>query len=176
METQQAKASKFVLNYGLLLGILLVVLGVIMYVMNYHLQPHWSFMVLTLAIFIAVIVYGIKAFKKENSGFLSLGEAIKVAIGIALIAAILSGLWTVILSTVLEPDYMDQAIELQREEAFANNPNLTEEQWEKGLEMTASFRGPWIAFASTLVVNMLLGLITGLIAGAIMKQKRPYDV
>ena len=176
METQQAKSSKFVLNYGLLLGILLVVLGVIMYVMNYHLKPHWSFMVITFAIFISIITYGIKAYKKENGGFLSIGEAIKVAVGIALIGAILSGLWAVVLSTVLEPDYMDQVIELQREEAFASNPNLTDEQWEKGLEMSAAFRGPWVTFAFTLVVDMLLGLIIGLIVGAIMKQKRPYDV
>lgn len=176
MEAQQAKARKFVLNYGLILGILLVLLGVIMYVLNYHLKPHWSFMVITFVLFISVVVYGIKAYKKENQGFLSIGEAIKVAVGIALIAAIISGLWVVILSTVLEPDYMEQAIELQKQEAFANNPNLTEEQWDKGLEMSAAFRGPWITFAFTLVVDMLLGLIIGLIAGAIMKNKRPYEV
>ncbi|WP_029036510.1 DUF4199 domain-containing protein [Salinimicrobium xinjiangense] len=176
MEAQQAKARKFVLNYGLILGILLVLLGVIMYVLNYHLKPHWSFMVITFAVFIAVVVYGIKGYKKENGGFLSIGEAIKVAVGIALIAAIISGLWVVVLSTILEPDYMEQAIELQKQEAFANNPALTEEQWEKGLEMSAAFRGPWITFAFTLVVDMLFGLIVGLIAGAIMKQRRPYEV
>lgn len=176
MEIQQAKASKFVLNYGLILGLLLVVLGVLMYVMNYHLKPHWSFMVITFIIFISVIFYGIKAYKKENQGFLTIGESIKVAVGIALIGAILSGLWVVVLSTVLEPDYMEQAIELQKEEAFANNPNLTDEQWEKGMEMSEAFRGPWVTFAFTLVIDMLLGLIIGLIVGAIMKQKRPYDV
>lgn len=176
METQQAKASKFVLNYGLLLGLILVVMGVVMYVLDYHLQPHWSFMVLTLIVFIAVVVYGIKAFKKENQGFLSIGEAIKVAVGIALIAAIISGIWVLLLSTVIEPDFMNQAIELEKQKAFANNPNLTEEQWEKGLEMSEAFRGPWITFAFTLVVDMLFGLVIGLIAGAVMKQKRPYDI
>ena len=176
MEAHKAKASKFVLNYGLILGLILVVLGVIMYVLDYHLQPHWSFMVLTLIVFIAVVTYGIKAYKKENGGFLSIGDAIKVAVGIALVAAILSGIWVLLLSTVLEPDFMEQAIELERQKAFANNPSLTEEQWEKGLEMSEAFRGPWVTFAFTLVVDMLFGLLIGLIAGAVMKQNRPYEV
>ena len=176
METQKAKASKFVLNYGLLLGIILVVLGVIMYVTNNHLAPHWSFTLITFALFIAVIVYGLKAFKAENGGFLSLGEAIKVAVGVGLIAAILAGAWSVLMSTVIEPGLTEQAIEIEREKAFEMNPNMTEEQWEQGLEMTAFMRAPWFAFTATLVMYMLFGLITGLIAGAIMKQKRPYDV
>lgn len=176
MEAQKAKARKSVLNYGLLLGFILVVLGVVMYVLDYHLQPHWSFMVLTLIVFIAVVTYGIKAFKKENGGFLSIGEAIKVGVGIALVAAIISGIWVLLLTTVIEPGFMEQAIELERQKAFANNPGLTDEQWEKGLEMSEAFRGPWVTFAFTLVVDMLFGLLIGLIAGAVMKQNRPYEV
>lgn len=175
MEVQQAKASKFVINYGLILGLIMVLLGVVMYVLNFHLEPHWSFTVISSLVFILIVVYGIKAYKKANGGFLSLGEGLKIAVGIALIAALLTGLWTILLSTVIEPDYMDQAIELQREKAFEMNPNMTDEQWEKGLEMSAAFRGPWITFTATLVMYMLFGLIVGLIAGAIMKQKRPYD-
>lgn len=176
MEAQKAQARKSVLNYGLLLGFILVVLGVVMYVLDYHLQPHWSFMVLTLIVFIAVVTYGIKAFKKENGGFLSIGEAIKVGVGVALVAAIISGIWVLLLTTVIEPGFMEQAIELERQKAFANNPGLTDEQWEKGLEMSEAFRGPWVTFAFTLVVDMLFGLLIGLIAGAVMKQNRPYEV
>jgi hypothetical protein len=133
-------------------------------------------MLLTFAVFIAVVVYGIKAFKAENGGFLSLGEAIKVAVGVGLIAALLSGVWTVLMSTVIEPDLTEQAIQIEREKAFERNPNMTDEQWEKGLEMTAVLRQPWFSFTATLVMYMFFGLIVGLIAGAIMKQRRPYDV
>lgn len=176
MEIQKAKARKFVLNYGLLLGIILIVIGVIMYVTNYHLQPHWSFTVLTFAAFIAVVTYGIKAFKTENGGFLSLGEAIKVAVGIGLIAAILSGVWTILLATVIEPDYMVQMADMQREQMMDRFPEMTNAQIDSAMEMGASFRSPWIAFASGLVMYMFFGLIIGLVVGLIMRQKRPYDV
>lgn len=176
MEAQQAKARKYVLNYGLLLGILMVILGVIMYVMDSHLNPHWAFMVLSFAIFVAVVIYGIKAFKKENGGFLSLGEALKVSVGIGLIAAIISGIWSILLSTVIEPDYANQMAEMQREQMIERFPEMSDQQINQALEMSASFSSPWITFASTLVMYMLFALIVGLIAGAIMKQKRPYDV
>lgn len=176
MEAQLAKARKFVLNYGLLLGIFMVTLGVIMYVTNYHLDPHWSFMVISFAIFIAVVVLGIKAFKKENGGFLSLGEAIKVAVGIGLIAALLAGAWNILLATVIEPDYSEQMAEMQREQMVERFPEMTDAQIEKAMEMSASFSSPWIGFATVLVMYMLFGLVLGLIAGLIMKQNRPYEV
>ncbi|UZH54529.1 DUF4199 domain-containing protein [Salinimicrobium tongyeongense] len=176
METQQATARKFVLNYGLLLGVALVVLGVIMYVTNNHIAPHWSFSIVTLALLIAFMVYGIKAFKTENAGFLSLGEAIKVAVGIGLIAAIIGGVWSILLSTVIEPDYMLQMSEMQREQMVEQFPNMTDAQIDDALEMSATFQSPWIIFASGLVLYMLGGLIIGLIAGLIMKENRPYEV
>ncbi|WP_423818328.1 DUF4199 domain-containing protein [Salinimicrobium sp. TIG7-5_MAKvit] len=176
METQQAKAGKFVLNYGLLLGVALVVVGVIMYVTNNHLAPHWSFTVITLALLIAFMVYGIRAFKTENGGFLSLGEAIKVAVGIGLIAAIIGGIWSIVLSTVIEPDYMSQMMEMQREQIVEQYPDMGEAQVDNALEMGAAFQSPWIIFASGLVLYMLGGLIIGLIAGLIMKENRPYEI
>lgn len=176
METQKAKAGKFVLNYGLLLGIILVVVGVIMYVTNNHLDPHWSFILLTFALFIAVVIYGIKNFKAENGGFLSLGEAIKLAVGIGLIAAIIGGLWTILLATVIEPDYMVQMEDIQREQTVERFPEMTDAQIDSAMEMSAPFRSPWIAFASGLVMYMFMGLIIGLIVGLIMRQKRPYDL
>lgn len=175
MEAQQAQARKFVLNYGLLLGILVVTLGVIMYVTNNHIDPHWSFMVISFALFIAVVIYGIKAYKGENGGFLSLGEAIKVAVGIALIAALLAGIWNVLLATVIEPDYAEQMADFQREQMVERFPEMTEAQIEQGMEMSANFSSPWIGFATVLVMYMLFGLLVGLVAGLVMKQKNPYD-
>lgn len=175
METQQVKASKFILNYGTILGIIMVVLGVIMYVANAHLNPHWSFSILTLAIFISVLSFGIKAFKKENGGFLTLGEALKVGVGIALIGGIIGAIWSLVLTTFIEPDYFTQMAEVQREQMLERFPEMTDQQLENAAEMNAKFSKPWFTFAVSIVSNLLLGLVVGLIAGLIMKQKRPYE-
>jgi len=63
MENQIAQPKKVILNYGLILGVITVFLSAIAYVTNTYLEPHWSIMGIGMLIFIAGIVYGIKAFK-----------------------------------------------------------------------------------------------------------------
>ena len=176
MEVQQADSKKIILNYGLLLGILMVVLGVIMYVTNAHFDPHWAYIVVSFVIFIAVVIYGIKSYKSENGGFLSLGEAIKTAVGISLISGIIAGIWIVLLSTYIEPDFTAQMMEVQRETMIENYPEMTEQQIEKSLEIGARFSNPWITFGFTIIRDLFFGLVIGLIVGAILKQRRPYEV
>ena len=175
MENQTAQPKKVIINYGMILGIISVFLSVIAYVTNTHLQPHWSVMVIGMLVFIAVLVYGIKAFKKQNSGFLSIGQALKVGIGIALIAALLGALWMLLLTNVLEPDYMEQVSEVQREQMMERFPDMSEAQMEQAMEMNAKFSSPWITIASSIVVNLFIGFLVALIVGAIMKQKRPFE-
>ncbi len=85
MEIQEANSKKFIINYGLLLGIISVILGVIIYVTNAYLNPSWIYSVIGIAIPIVIITLGIKAYKTANGGYLGLGEAIKVGLGIAVI-------------------------------------------------------------------------------------------
>lgn len=176
MEVQTADSKKIILNYGLLLGILMVMLGVIMYVTNSHFEPHWGAIVASFAIFIAVVTYGIKAYKSDNAGFLSLSEAIKTAVGISLISGIIAGIWIILLSTVIEPDFTAQMMEVQRENMIEKFPQMTDAQIDQSLEMAERFSSPWITFGFTIIRDLFFGLIVGLIVGAILKQKRPYEV
>ena len=176
MEQQSAQPKKFILNYGLLVGIISVVLGVVLYVTNSHLTPHWGFAVLTYALFILFVVWGIKAFKSDNGGFLGLGEAIKVGIGIALVAGLISSLWTVLLSEVIEPDYSEQMAVVQRDAMIEQNLNMTQEQMDAAMEFMEPFQSPLITIPIFLVGYIFFGLIVSLIAGLVMRQKRPHEV
>lgn len=176
MENQSAKPKKTILNYGVILGVVSVVMGVIAYVLNMHLEPHWGFMVVGILIFAGFLIYGIKNFKNENGGFLSIGEALKVGLGIALIAALIGAAWTFALTTIIEPDYMEQMAEVQRDQMLENFPDMTDEQMDNAMEMNAKFTSPWITMAFGIVGNLFIGFIIALIAGAVMKQRRPYEV
>lgn len=176
MEIQQAPEKKFILNYGVLLGIISIVLGVVMYVTNAYLNPSMIYTIIGFLVLIVVISMGIKAFKNENGGFLNLKEAIKVGIGIAVIGGILSALWTLLLVNVIEPDFMLQMSDVQREQMTERFPEMTETQLDNAMEMSSRFMSPWFTVAVSLIGNLFFGLIIALIAGLIMKQERPYDV
>ncbi|HSP40019.1 MAG TPA: DUF4199 domain-containing protein [Gillisia sp.] len=174
METAKTEAKKFILNYGVLLGILSILLGVITYVTNAHLEPSLITTIVSFAVLIVVIILGIKAFKSENAGYLTLGESLKIGVGIALIGSIFSAIWMLILMNFLEPAYMAQMAEIQREAMIEANPTMTDQQINAGMEMAAKFSSPWISIAFIIVGGMFMGLIISLIAGLVMKKENPY--
>ena len=175
MENQKVTAKKFVLNYGLILGIISVIFGVIMYVTNVYLDPSIMYTIIGFLILITVISLAIKAFKSENGGFLSLSEALKVGIGVAVIGGIIAALWSFVLMNYIEPDYMNQMMEVQREKMIEMQPDLTEAQLDSAAEMSSKFSSPLIVMAFSLIGNLFFGLVISLIAGLIMKNKNPYD-
>lgn len=175
METQKTEAKKFVLNYGVLLGILSVLMGVIMYVTNAYLNPSWIFGTISFLITVVVISLAIRAYKTENEGFLGLGEALKVGIGVAVIGGIIGAIWMFLLMNYIEPEYASQLAEVQREAIMETNPNMTEAQLETAMEFNAKFSSPYLLLAFSLIGSLFMGLVISLIAGLIMKNKNPYQ-
>ncbi|TDS15392.1 uncharacterized protein DUF4199 [Maribacter caenipelagi] len=169
MEENQPKTGKFALNYGLLTGLIGVIFGIMLFVMEMHYEQGASIQITQTLILAAGIILAIVQFKKAGGGFLSLSNALKVGAGVALIAAIVGLLYFFILSNVIEPGYMDKVFEIGKIKAMADNPSLTEEQIDQGIEMQKSFA--WISYPVLIIINVLIGLIIGLITGLILKKE-----
>lgn len=169
MEENQPETGKFALNYGLLTGLIGVVFGVMLFVMEMHYEQGAAIQITQTLILAAGIIFAIIQFKKAGDGFLSISNALKVGAGVALIAAIVGLLYFFILSNIIEPGYMDKVYEIGKIKAMADNPSLTEEQINQGIEMNKSFA--WISYPILIIINVLIGLIFGLITGLILKKE-----
>ena len=90
MENEKLSAQSVMLNNGLMLGLISILIGVVNYVFGNIYEPHWIVAVVSTLATIVFIVIGIKKIKENNNGFLKLGEALKVGLGIALISGIIS--------------------------------------------------------------------------------------
>ncbi len=175
METKKASVKKIALNYGLMLALGTIVVSVIVYVMGMHLEQPWWQSLLNFIIMTTAIVYGLKAFKKDGDGFMTLGEAIKTGLAISLIAGIVGSIFTFLFVTVIEPDFVTQMLEVTREKMIEDNPQMTEDQLEMAMGMTEKFMSPWIMTAFGIIASLFFGFIISLIAGLIMKQNRPQN-
>lgn len=175
MEAENAQPKKTILNYGVLFGLISTAIGVIMYVTNAYLDPHWVYSLVNFFVFVIMVTWGIKAFKADNGGFLALGEALKVGVGIALIGGIITALWSLLLMTVIEPDYMEQMASVQQKQMVERFPDMSQEQRDQATAMGSQYQSPWVVIPISLVVNLLLALVIALFAGLVMKQKRPYE-
>lgn len=175
METNVVNSKNIMLKNGLYLGLAMVLVNVIMYVsgMTYSGNTLMGIIttILKFALMIFFIVLGIKQFRTENSDFLRLSQALKVGIGIALVMAIIEAVYSLLFTTVIEPDFNDKILDVQRAAMIEANPNLTQQQLDGAIEISRKFMSPVFALPISIVWNLFLGLIISLIAGAVMQKK-----
>ncbi|WP_026449703.1 DUF4199 domain-containing protein [Aequorivita capsosiphonis] len=173
MDTQKASIKKIALNYGVLLALLSIVLQVISYVLDAHIDRPWWLTVVQLAISIGVIVYGIKAFKTGNEGFLTLGQALKTGVAISLIAGVIAVIFNYIFMNYIDPDFIEKAMAFSREQMIEQNPNMSQEQLENAMEISSKFMSPGIMSAFAIISTLFFGFLISLVAGLIMKRNPP---
>lgn len=170
MENQKSSSKQVMLNYGLMLGFISILIGVANFAFGNVYEPHWIISVLGIAILIAFIVLGLKKIKENNEGYLKLGEAIKMGLGIALISGIIYLIYHHIFINFIEPEYAARFMEVQEQKMIEKYPNMTDEQLQAGLDMVKKFSGPVIGSAFILIWSLFSGFVVGLIGGLIMKR------
>jgi preprotein translocase subunit YajC len=175
METQTASVKKIALPYGLILALSTIVLSVIVYVMGMTYDQPWWQSLLNFLLMTGCIVYGLKAFKKDNSGFLSLSDSLKVGLAIALIAGLIGSVFSYLFVTVIEPDFAVNMLEATRIKMLEDNPNMSAEQTEMALSMTEKMMSPGILVAFGIIASLFFGFIISLIAGLVMKNNAPEN-
>lgn len=170
METQKPTAGKFAMNYGLTLGAIMVLITVISYVTGITLEgAQWPNMIYYI-IFPVIIFYAISQFKKKNAGLLSVGEALKVGLSIAIISGIVVAIYTLIFHYIIDPEFINQLMDITADK-LAENPNITPEMIETQMEIMKKFQNPLFGIAVWLALSAVFGLIYSLIGGLVMKKE-----
>ncbi len=171
MEENQPQTGNFAWKYGALAGGAIVVFSLMLYSMDLIYQQNIAMSLIPFVLAAIAIVLAIVQFKKGSLGFLTLSEALKIGTGIGVVAAIIASLYLLALTNVIEPDYWDKMFEAQRVTVMAENPQITPEQMDQGIEMQKKFA--WLGYPIGLILYALFGLIVGLITGLILKKQKP---
>ena len=164
----QANSRSIILNYGLYLGLATVTISLVKYAMGALYTQEYYSGILNLIFMIAFIVLGLKNYKAANGGFITFGQSVKVGIGVAMIASVISIVYILLLSNVLEPDFAINSIEAQKV-MMADSFGMTEGQIEEATKN--SLDNFFLSLiGGVLIINLFIGGIISLIAGAIMKR------
>ena len=169
----QTNSKSIILNYGLYLGVIGVFIHLAFYATGNLIKLGWLSGILGFVAMIALIVLGIKKFKADNNGFLTFGQALKVGVGIAVISAVISTIYTLIFTNVIEPEFQQQALEIQRQAWI--DAGLNDEQIEASEAMAKKFSSPMITAPLAIVISAFFGFIISAISGAIMKKTEEND-
>ena len=164
----QAKSKNIILNYGLYLGIIGVFIHLAFYATGTLIKFGWLSGVIGFIAMIVLIILGIKKFKTDNNDFLTFGQALKVGVGIALISAVITTIYTLVFTNIIEPDFQAQMMEVQKQTWI--DSGMTDEQIEASEAMSKKFSSPVITVPLSIVVSAFFGFIISAIGGAIMKK------
>ena len=173
MKNSAAAGKSHILQYGIMLGAISVVFGLMLFFLDMHYTQESAVGIVSIALTAGVIIIGQFNFRKENEGFLSFGEALKLGVGIALISSIIGVTYQVLLVTVIDPDTIPKMIEVAKNQLFDSNPEMSQEQLDQILEMQSKFISPKMMVAFGLIGGLLIGFIISMISGLILRRNRP---
>ncbi len=161
-------------TYGLALALYSILILVVVYVLNIDPESTINYVISTLNIIVTVVIFTIalKTYKKSNSGFISLSEALKTGMAVAVIAGLLSGIYAYIHYSYVFPEFLDIMAE-QQKMGMIETGQMSDEQIEQSMEMMSITRTPFFMATITLLMNIFFGFIISLIVGLIIKKKNP---
>jgi hypothetical protein len=134
-------------------------------------EQDWKIGLISFIVMAIIITLGIKKYKEANEGFLTLGQGLKTGIGIALIGAVISIIYSMIFMNFIEPDYMEKLMEITHQKLL-DDPNLSEEMIETQMGIMKKFSSPAINAGMALIGSIFFGFVISMVASLIMKKNK----
>jgi len=175
METKKIKIGQHNLKFGLILGGISVIYNLMLFFIDAHIERSTLNNIVNFVITAGVIVWAIIEFRKENGGFLSLSESLKIGLGITLVSAIIAIIYTILLVKVLDPTYFEKSLEIAKNNMIENSPNLSQEEITRNLSFARKFMGIGAISIFIIVFSLLFGFVISLITGLIVKKSNPTE-
>ena len=155
------------------MGGISVVFGLMLFSLEMHYQNETSTTLVSIAITIGVIAFAQYSYRKDNEGFMSLSQGIKMGLGMAAISGLINVAYFLVLSNVLDPEMMNNALQMGMDQFLEQNPEASQDMINQVESMQEKFSGPIMTSSFIIVLNLFSGLIISVITGLIFSKSRP---
>ena len=129
-------------------------------------------MSVSFALAAAITFLGVNHFKKAAGGVVRLRQALKIGAGIALISALVTIVYDVLLVNYLDPEVPTKIMEVRLSPALESG-QITQQQFEA--QKAQALKSWWMGYPVILMVSILMGLVLGAITGFMLKKTRPTN-
>ena len=173
MFTKTKKSIRdFILHYGNILGLVSVVFALMIFFLDLHYAQENSINLVNYGISVSVIIIALLDYRKTSAGILSLGDSIKMGMGIFLISAIYISIYTVILINFLDTETLTKSLEVTEMKILEQNPEISEEQLDQILSFQEKFSTPFVIITVLITFSLISGFFSSLILGLVFKKSR----
>ncbi len=165
MQETTISIKKHILIYGFILGLVWVAYGFLRHITNNRATRHWALSIFELSLHIGIIVYGIYKFKNKNDGFLTLWQAFKIGLGIAVMSTVMKSIGDIFFLKVISPETFQEILK------SASQSTSTESQEQNSI-LSKENNYLFTTFLTNLIFNSTLGILISMLGGAIMQKNR----
>jgi hypothetical protein len=158
--------------YGLITGGAMIVFSLIMFLLDLYLNKtvNWFGYVLLAA----GMAWGTIEFRKKYSnGFLTYGKAFSSCFWIGMFAGVLATVYFFVFVQFIHPGFINELLDQARANMIEAKPDMSEEQLERALSMSAKFMSPVVMTIWGLVAYAIASAIIGLILAIFLKKEDP---
>ena len=170
---QNSLMKSNIITYGIILGSISIVFQLMLFFLDMHYKNDSTAGILSLLITSGILIYSFIVFKKDNEGYLSLSEALKIGLGVSLVSALIGIIYTQLLVNFLDPETMKKSLELSMDTMRAQNPEIPQEALDTARSIQEKMSSPLIFSAVQIIFSLFFGFIISLIGGLIVKKSRP---
>ena len=173
MDNGASSIKSTVITYGIILGSISVVFQLMLFFLDMHYKNDSTAGIVSLIIMISVLLYSFISYKKINLGYLSLSEAIKIGLGVSLISALITIIYTQVLINFLDPETMQKSLDLSMDTMRSENPEIPQEALDTARSIQEKMSSPLIFSAVQIIFSLFFGFIISLIGGLVVKKSKP---
>ncbi|MBA6316630.1 DUF4199 domain-containing protein [Cellulophaga baltica] len=168
MKPHQIEVLKFGTKYGIITGVIGIIFTVVLIALNMLYNQSIEKTLSGFVVLIVPIITAIYIFKKKNNS-LAVEQAIGVGVITALVAAIITILFTYLLTNFILTDFWDNSAAINRIQLKEQYPAITPEQLQENIALKQKMS--WITYPFILLFNLCIGFVVSLLTGIALKTK-----
>lgn len=172
--------NRSIFSQGLKTGLFAALASIVMVLLAYVTgisMLGWTYQGINYIVLIAVMVWGLLAFRKANGGYMPFSQGFLIVLVAGLVCSLVGYFFNLFYYNVIDPGYIEKVVEYSKEAIEKMGVGLTnelEEQVRANAEKSMRFSVMNLAFG--LVGALMVWSILGAILGAIFSKKDPNAV
>ena len=173
--------ARLALKWGLICGMILVIYSLTFSISGliYNTSLGWLSTVISIAALGYCMYAGMGEFKKGNEGYMRYGQGLTLGTLMSGVSGVISGFFSIIYNTFIDPGMMHKIMEIQKEKVFEQwekqgiSDSQAEKMWEQTQSMMGFMQNPGVFFLLSVLGTLFFGFIIALIVSAIQKKDKP---
>ena len=169
----QPTPARIALKWGLFLGVALIIYSLFLYLTDNvgNSKLGW----VSFALSIVGLVLAMRDYRTLNGGFMTYGEGLTIGTLTAGVSGLLSSLFSVFYTTVVDTGVMTRMVEKTREQL--EDSGVSDEQIDQQIKFVEMFQSPGLLFLFGVIGAIISGLLLSLIIAAIVRRNKanPFE-